>query len=256
MFCPKCKSIISRKKINNQIVEFCNCPDKLESKYVTTIEPEKKRTKRETKITSEGKVITIKERSKKKFITIQEPIIKEKRLPSEYASLTIELRLSNNARLPSFWKQRQVQQRLSKQTEERYERYYRKIEDEFKGSELRFFISFLPNETLSDFNIDYWGLGFKTDVFQIFYAGTKLNDLASWDSKVLEKETDVILPYRLFTNYSRKLNFDLLSLRQLIDILKQDWIKFKNQHHDLNYQPISYTELYGNFKNTLFKKNE
>ena len=249
MFCPKCKSIISKKRINNQIIEFCNCPDKLESNYVAETTPRKTR-KVQPKITNEGKIITIKERNKKKFTTIQESTFKPKREPSEYSKLELELRISNKARMPTFWKQNEIQQRLLKQTEENYNRYYRKIEDFFKNTELRFYISFLPNETLTEFFIDHWGLAFGPD-FTIFYAGTKLNDLASWESKVLEKESDLILPYPLFSGYSRKLDFDKLSLRQLLDILRNDWIKFKESHQQITIQPLSVSELYSNFKKTF-----
>ena len=254
MFCPKCKAIISKKRINNQLVEFCNCPDKLESNYIATVEQPTRQPKKQVKITPEGQIINIKEKNRKKFNTIQESVVKEKRLPSDYANLPLDLRISNNARLPSFWKQTQVQQRLLKQTEERYDRYYRKIEDAFIDSGLGFFVSLLPNETLTDFFVDYWGLAFKSREFTVFYAGTKLNDLASWESKVLEKESDVILPYRLFTNYSRKLDFDRLSLQQLVEILKSDWLKLKDSQQLQNYQSISMTELYSNFKQALFNK--
>ena len=254
MFCPKCKSIISKKRINNQIIEFCNCPDKLESNFVVSTEPVIRQHNKPVKSSSSNQMITIREKSKKKFTMIEESIVKEKRLPSDYTQIPFDLRLSNNARLPSFWKQNQVQKRLSRKTEELYEHYYRKIEDAFNGSELKFYLSFIPNESLSDFNVDYWGLGFKTSKIEIFYVGTKLNDLASWDSKVLEKESDVILPYRLFTNYYRKLNFDQLNLRKLNDILKDDWTKFKSQHQNLEFQPLTYSELYQSFKKLLFNK--
>ena len=252
MFCPKCKSIISKKRINNQIIEFCNCPDKLESNYVQDLEQKPTRQKKETHISSEGKIIHIKEKTKKKFVTIQDSIVKESRLPSEYSTVPLELRLSNDARLPSFWKLNQVQQRLLKQTEERYERYYRKLEDAFKGTNLYLFISFLPNDTLTDFSVDQWGLGFKIEKFEIFYAGTKLNDLASFDSKVLEKESEVILPYRLFEGYSKKLNFDYLTLGQLVGILRDDWIKYKEINQHITFQPLSFIELYKEFKMTSF----
>ena len=254
MFCPKCKAIISKKRINNQLVEFCNCPDKLESNYIATVEQPARQPKKQFKITPEGQIINIKEKNTKTITTIQESVNKEKRLPSEYANLPLDLRISNNARLPSFWKQTQVQERLLKQTEERYERYYRKIEDAFKDSGLGFFISFLPNETLTEFFVDYWGLAFKSKEFTIFYAGTKLNDLASWESKVLEKESDVILPYRLFSSYSRKLDFDRITLKQLVEILQSDWLKLKDTLQLQNYQLFSMTELYSNFKQAFFGK--
>lgn len=252
MFCPKCKSIITKKRINNQIVEFCNCPDKLESSYIAETIPMKKPARKTPSVAKKGKIVTYKERSKKRFTTIQEPEFKPKREPSEYASLPLELRLSPNARLPSFWKSNQIQTRLLKQTDEDYERYYRKIEDYFRKTELKLFISLLPNETLTEFAIDHWGLAFNNPDFTIFYAGTKLNDLGSWDSRLLEKESDVILPYRLFNSYSRSLNFDRLSLGQLVEILRNDWEKYKDQKPNAKIESVSIKELYQNFRKTLF----
>ncbi len=253
MFCPKCKSIISKKRINNQIVEFCNCPDKLESNYIVQTVPEKKAPRQSTKITSEGKVLYKKVQSTMKFTTIQESTFKPKREASEYSKIPLDLRISKNARLPAFWKQQQVQNRLLKQTEELYERYYRKIEDFFSDTELKFFISLIPNDTLSDFSVDHWGLGFKAkDEFSIFYSGTKLNDLAAFDSKVLEKESDLILPYRLFKGFSRKLDFDKLTFRQLLEILKNDWSKYKENTPEIIFQPFSIDELFTYFKRALF----
>lgn len=253
LICPKCKSIISKKRINNQVVEFCNCPDKLESNYISEPIQERKRSRQSTTITSGGQVIHRKRQPKMKFTTIQESTFKPKRAPSEYSKITLDLRISSNARLPAFWKQQQVQKRLLKQTEEIYERYYRKIEDYLVDTDLKFYISLIPNDTLSEFSVDHWGLGFKSnDTFFIFYAGTKLNDLGSLDSKVLEKESDLILPYRLFQGYFRKLDFDRLTLGQLLDVLKIDWFKYKESNPEILIQPISYEDLFRNFKSKLF----
>lgn len=253
MFCPKCKAIISKKRINGQLVEFCNCPDKLESNYIAQTINEPKPVRQSKPRTRKPQITSSKEKRKKVFTTIQESTFKPKREPSEYSSLPIELRISNNARLPTFWKQKKIQERLIQQTDDKYERYYRKIEDFFIDTELRLFISFLPNETLTDFSVDHWGLGFKlNNKFTIFYAGTKLNDLASFESKVLEKEADIILPYKLFTNYSRKLDFDRLSLKQLLDILKNDWSKFKQSDQNQTVDSYPITELYYNFKSIFF----
>jgi hypothetical protein len=205
-----------------------------------------------TKKEQKSQITNIKEKNRRKFVTIQESNVKPKREPSEYAKLNLELRISNNAKLPSFYKRNQVQQRLLKATEERYDRYYRKIEDFFAQTELKFFVSLFPNETLTDFSIDYWGLGFKSNSFTIFYAGTKLNDLGSFESKVLEKHSDVIKPYRLFNGYNKQLNFDSLNLGQLLEILKLDWIKYANQNN--NIVSITYSELYTEFKKFFFKK--
>ncbi len=252
MFCPKCKSIISKKRINNQIVEFCNCPDKLESKFISETIPEKKPVRRSSRKPSEGKVTNIKEQNKRKFTTIQESIFKPKREPSEYTKLPLELRISNNAHMSSFWKQEVVQKSLLKLTEETYERYYRRIEDYFVGTGLRFFISFLPNDTLTEFSVDHWGLAFNDPNFTVFYAGTKLNDLGSFDSRVLEKKSDLILPNRLFPSYNRTLNFDHLTLGQLLDVLKSDWTKYKEIHHESHFESTSLNEIYANFKNIVF----
>lgn len=253
MFCPRCKSIITKKRINNQIVEFCNCPDKLESNYVAEVIPEKRVSRKKTQITSEGRILQNKRPAKRKFVTIHESIVKPQREPSEYTKIPLDLRISPKARLPAFWKQQQIQKRLLKQTDELYERYYRKIDDFFQSTELKFYVSFFPNDTISEFSVDYWGLGFKAnDEFIIFYAGTKLNDLASFDSKVLEKESDLQLPYRLFNDYSRKLNFDRLSLGQLLEILKNDWIKYKETNSTIQIQVPSYIELYKFFKEKLY----
>lgn len=250
MFCPKCKAIISKKRINGQLVEFCNCPDKLESNYIVETINEPKRKTHVSQPSQKSQVITYKERSKKKFTTIQESTFKPKRAPSEYTNLDIELRLSKNARLPTFWKQKAIQERLIHQVNDIYERYYRKLEDYFASTELTFFLSFVPNETLSDFSIDHWGVGFGNPDFTIFYAGTKLNDLASWESKVLEKEADVLLPYRLFHNYTKKLDFDRLTLKQLVDLLKEDWEKYKAINHT-SIRKLTFTEIYSNFKQEI-----
>ena len=109
MFCPKCKSIISKKRKNNQIVEFCNCPDKLEANYVSEVIPENKEPRKRTQITAEGRIIQNKQPSKRKFVTIQESIVKSTREPSEYTKIPLDLRISPKARLTSFWKQQQVQ---------------------------------------------------------------------------------------------------------------------------------------------------
>ena len=253
MFCPKCKSIISKKRINYQFVEFCICPDKLEANYVSEVIPEKKEKKKTTQITAEGRIIQNKQPTKRKFVTIQESIVKPQRVPSDYVKIPLDLRISPKARLPAFWKQQQVQKRLLKQTEELYDRYYRKIEDFFTSTELKFYISFLPNDMLTEFSVDHWGLGFKANTeLGIFYAGTKLNDLGSFDSKVLEKESDVKLPYRLFNDYSRKLNFDRLSLGQLLEILRNDWLRFKQTNSTVQIQSCSFSELYEFFKKELF----
>ena len=254
MFCPKCKSIVSKKRINGQVVEFCNCPDKLESNYIveTITKPKNVRQAKQRKQSSQ--ITTIGERNKKKFTTIQESTVKPTREPSKYSTLPIELRISNNARMPTFWKNKQIKDRLIHQTDDMYERYYRKLEDFFSGTELGFFLSLLPNETLGDFSVDHWGIGFKLeDDFMVFYAGTKLNDLASWESKVLEKESDIMLPYRLFPNYTKKLDFDRLSLKQLLEILKADWFKYKESMQPEKLESFSIAEFYTEFKKILFK---
>lgn len=245
MFCPTCKSILTKKRVSNQIVIYCNCPDKKEPKQqIVTIKTSERRKTIISKGTSNKKY--------KKIITISESRVKPKREPSNYSLLPLELRLSKTAKMPPFWLKGEVKNRLINQTSTLYERFYRNLEDFFLHSELQTFISLLPNSSISDFTIDFWGIGtFDMDNnFILWYRGTKLNDRASWDSTVLEKFDDIILPFSKFNpDYKKpKLNLDRLNLKQFCEILLKEWNKYK-ELSSKKYRKPNFNETYTFFRN-------
>lgn len=254
-FCPNCSSILSRKKISGQIHEYCNCPDKTEPKEAATVII-KRTQRRKTIIKRTGQ----KKNSSRQFITIEESSHKTVRESSKYSLLDLNLKLDKHSTLPAIMLTGEISKRLSKAINNLYERFYRKIEDFFSSSELQFVLLLKPNRTLTDFVPTQWGLATFTQKHDLllWYRGTKLNDRASWEAKVIEKREDLFLPFQtLFPKDFKKprLNFDHIRLQELCKILLRTWDTYKDITKKKFYKP-DFPSLYNQFKDRVDNKDK